>query len=587
VTFAEATIGGDLPDLQWSRDHLGTRRQHVSKGIDRRDFLHMAGGGFAGAYVVGATGGVAHAQQGPPCGGPARLWREYLASPDRHPHIPNVSYAGYRRGEERLPRRRVRASVTQFGAVGDGVTDSTAAFNAAVEAVGSAGGGVIIVPAGRYRLTGVVWMHHSRVVLRGAGRGRTTLRFDESLATAYRRPGRGEWSWSGGMVWFIPRALREGLESRNFHGNEGWMDNRDLSEVTAQVPRGTRRIPVADPSAFTAGQHVLLVADNTTDNTLLAHLAGDVPGTQTYSWETSGRRLRPEISDWVLAENFLHYRFPVQIKRVLRDSIVLAQPTKIDLRLGWRPRFLTLGPVVQEAGIEDLTIEMREIQQLPHHQDPGFNGPNFQAALNCWARNVDLWHSDNGFGLTTAKGITITNVRVGGRARHHSFICRVQSHDMLVDKFEIPPATTPVGPGAAYHGINTEGFTSGNVWSNGVMDGTFDSHKALPFESVRTAIRVDNTGSTGGAGDAGPRWGARFCHWNIEVTNGRSHAIRLDEHAPLSAMVGVRGTTGPTNHAKDLAGPMQSVVEALDEEVLPANLYHAQLRARLRHRPRP
>jgi hypothetical protein len=553
----------------------------MSRSIDRRDFLRMTGAAVAGTYLVGATSGVARAQDGLSGGEQARLWREYLASPDTHPHVPNVSYAGYHRGEARLPRPPVRANVKQFGAVEDGVTDSTGAFNAAVDAVGSAGGGVVIVPAGRYLLTGVVWMHHSGVVLRGDGRDRTTLFFDKSLTTGYRPPGRGEWSWSGGLVWFIPRVLRDGLEARDFQGNEGWMDNQDLSEVTAPVPRGARRIPVADPSAFAAGEHVLLLVDNTVDNTLLAHLAGDVPGTQTYPWETSARRLRPEISTWPLAENFLHYRFPVQIDSVEHDAIVLAQPTRIDLRPGWQPRFVTLGPVVQEAGIEDLTIEMRLVPQQPHIQDPGFNGPNFQAALNCWARNIDLWHSDNGFGLTTAKGITITNVRVGGRSRHHTFICRVQSHDMLVDDFQIPAATIPLGSGAIYHGINTEGFSSGNVWSNAVMDGTFDSHKALPFESVRTAIQVNNTGSTGGAGDAGPNWGARFCHWNIEVTNGRAHGIRLEEHAPYSAMVGIRGTTGLTDHAKDFAGPMYSVVESLDEEVLPTNLYEAQRQARL------
>jgi hypothetical protein len=559
----------------------------MSGTIDRRDFLKVTGGAFAGACLVGATGGVANADAGLPSEEQARLWGEYLASPDTHPHIPNVSYAGYHRGEARLPRQPVRANVKQFGAVGDGLTDSTAAFNAAVEAVGRAGGGVVIVPSGRYLLTSVVWMHHSGVVLRGDGRDSTTLYFDQPLATGYRPPLRGEWSWSGGLVWFIPRVLREGLEARNFQGNEGWMDNRDLSEVTALVPRGGRRIQVADPSAFTAGEHVLLLVDNPPDNTLLAHLAGDVPGTQTYPWETLARRLRPEISDWPLVENFLHYRFPVQIESVEEDAIVLAQPTKIDLRPAWQPRFVTLGPVVEEAGIEDLTIEMRVIQQRPHIQDPGFNGPNFQAALNCWARNIDLWHSDNGFGLTTAKGITITNVRVGGRARHHTFICRVQSHDMLVENFQIPAATIPLGSGAVYHGLNTEGFSSGNVWSNAVIDGTFDTHKALPFESVRTAIQVNNTGSTGGAGDAGPRWGARFCHWDIDVTNGRSHGIRIEEHAPFSAIVGVRGTTDLTNHAKEFDGPMYSVVEALNEEVLPTNLYEAQLRARLGRRPQP
>jgi hypothetical protein len=548
-------------------------------GVDRRDFLRVAGGAVAGACVLGTTGGVADAAELLP------LWREYLASPDTHPQIPNVSYAGYHRGEDRLPRPRVRANVRQFGAIGDGVTDSTAAINAAIDAVGRAGGGTVLVPAGRYFLSGVLWMHHSGVVLRGDGRDRTTLFFDQPLQTSYRAAARGEWSWSGGMVWFIPRELRAGLEERGFTGNEGWLDNRDLSEIPNEVQRGSRRIPVADSRVFRPGQQVLLLVDNLPDNSLLRHVSGDVPGAASYPWETAGRRLRPELSDWPLAENFRFFRFPVQIQRVERGAVVLAQPVRTDLRAAWSPRFVTLGPAVRESGIESLTLEMREVPLRTHNQDPGFNGVAFQAALNCWAREVTVLHGDNGFGLTSSKGITLTGVRVAGKARHHSFICRVQSQDMLVNHFEIPAATTPVTSGAVYHGINTEGLSAGNVWSNGTMDGTFDSHKALPFDSVRTAIRVTNTGSTGGAGDAGPRWGARICHWNIDVTNGRSHAIRLEENAPLSAMVGIRGTTAPTDHAKDFPGPLNSVLDSPDLEVAPLNLYEAQLHSRIGHCP--
>jgi len=543
--------------------------------VIRRDFLKAAGGAVAGAGLLGAGAGVASA-------GPlSPLWREYLASPDTHPRIPNVSYAGYHRGEDRLPRPRVRANVRQFGAIGDGVTDATAAINAAIEAVGRAGGGTVLVPPGRYFLSGVLWMHHSGVVLRGAGRDRTTLFFDQPLETCYRPAARGEWSWSGGLVWFIPRELRAGLEARGFTGNEGWLDNRDLAAVPAEVGRGTRRIPVTDAGAFRPGQQVLLLVDNLPDNSLLRHLAGDIPGAATYPWETAARRLRPEISTWPLAENFRTFRFPVRIQRVEPGAVVLSQPVRTDLRAAWSPRLVTLGPVVRESGIEGLTLEMREVALRTHNQDPGFNGVAFQAALDCWARDVAVLHGDNGFGLTSSKGITLTRVLVGGKARHHSFICRVQTQDMLVNHFEIPAATTPVTPGAVYHGINTEGLSAGNVWSNGTMDGTFDSHKALPFDSVRTAIRVANTGSTGGAGDAGPRWGARICHWNVEVTNGRAHAIRLEEHAPFSAMVAIRGTTGITDHARDFTGALESIVDSLDASVAPANLYEAQLRARL------
>jgi hypothetical protein len=64
-------------------------------------------------------------------------------------------------------------SVKDFGAVGDGVTDDTAAFTAAIAAVPS-GGGAISVPAGTY-LTNIS-ITRSLVWLRGDGRRSTLLK---------------------------------------------------------------------------------------------------------------------------------------------------------------------------------------------------------------------------------------------------------------------------------------------------------------------------------------------------------------------------------------------------------------------------
>ena len=43
-----------------------------------------------------------------------------------------------------------------MGAVADGATDNTAAFQKALDAAGQAGGGIVEVPAGRYRINGTL-----------------------------------------------------------------------------------------------------------------------------------------------------------------------------------------------------------------------------------------------------------------------------------------------------------------------------------------------------------------------------------------------------------------------------------------------
>lgn len=73
-------------------------------------------------------------------------------------------------------------NVTEFGAVGDGETDDTEAIQAALDAAGSAGGGVVYIPAGTYGLTRSVASGKyaltipAKTRLLGAGIDATTLK---------------------------------------------------------------------------------------------------------------------------------------------------------------------------------------------------------------------------------------------------------------------------------------------------------------------------------------------------------------------------------------------------------------------------
>lgn len=68
-----------------------------------------------------------------------------------------------------------RVSVKDFGAVGDGVTNDTAAIQAAIAYIQSVGGGTVYFPRGIY-LTAPVFVTDSNVHLRGAGTGGSILR---------------------------------------------------------------------------------------------------------------------------------------------------------------------------------------------------------------------------------------------------------------------------------------------------------------------------------------------------------------------------------------------------------------------------
>lgn len=63
---------------------------------------------------------------------------------------------------------RETVSVKDFGAVGDGVTDDTAAIQAAIDAVDASGGGTVFIPAGSYEITTAINMKNG-VDIVGAG----------------------------------------------------------------------------------------------------------------------------------------------------------------------------------------------------------------------------------------------------------------------------------------------------------------------------------------------------------------------------------------------------------------------------------
>ncbi len=137
--------------------------------LDRRKFL--VGGAAAATCLV--TAGHAHAD-------PPELWQQFVANPYNHPQIPNIAYAGYRFGE-RPPNRPSRTNVLRYGAKPDGSADASVAINRAIKDVGSAGGGVVFVPAGTYRVDDIIEVGYDNVILRGAGSGQTTLFATRSL----------------------------------------------------------------------------------------------------------------------------------------------------------------------------------------------------------------------------------------------------------------------------------------------------------------------------------------------------------------------------------------------------------------------
>jgi hypothetical protein len=471
------------------------------------------------------------------------LVQEWAASPSTHPQLGDWRRVGYRRGaSEPAPAPAAPVvSASSLGVAPDSSGDVSVPLQRALDDLGAAGGGILQLDPGRYQLDFPLFVHHSNVVVRGAGKHETTLYFTRPLMESIG--GGVEWSWTGGQIFFVPKAVR-------VSSGETWLGGQQLA-VVAPAARGSQVLEVSDTSSLVPGSMVLLeVSDSDVpEYRLLCEMAGDVIGTKTFPWATT-------------QVNGAKLRWPVIVTRVLSTTTVeIEQPLRITIHPQTPARLVELGPTLHDSGVEGLTIENDLRPQTAHNVNPGSNGVCFQAVYDCWATDIHAVNCDVAFSMTSAKSCTLTGISAGGRALHHFTISRAQSHDNLIQGFELEDFTIPTVQGAFLHGISTENLSSGNVWRRGVLHtGTFDSHRAMPFENLRTDIvLVNKDGVPGGAPTAGPQFGARWAHWGYTVTSGNTLCMDISDVAPRSIVAGQVGCTQTGSQLQNIPpGPLGS-----------------------------
>ena len=118
-------------------------------------------------------------------------------------------------GEDPIPDVPVKLNVRDFGAQGDGITDDSQAF---LQALAEIDNGAIYIPSGRYKLTQVLDITKSNVVLQGAGVDDTVLYFPKSLGEVLgpgnAPPGTPDWSaysWRDGFIRIKGKPTRSTL----------------------------------------------------------------------------------------------------------------------------------------------------------------------------------------------------------------------------------------------------------------------------------------------------------------------------------------------------------------------------------------
>ena len=303
--------------------------------------------------------------------------------------IQDFSYAGYARSEEPLPAVSGPVfDVTDYGAQKDDSGDSRAAIQAAIDAAGSAGGGVVYLPAGTYRLSksGSNCLRISRdgVVLRGDGPTRTFLYCtDPDMRQSV-------------IIRFEPASA----------------ENKSGSVALSQDIDGPAiRLYLENADTFSVGDRVLLEWDFTYD-WIAEHGQLDYWNPNTSLGVPAAGNMRRIITAVDQSEKWIQISVPTRYSMKTRDS---ARVSRISGQL-------------RECGVEDLAIGSVMNTMAGWAENDYTNSSKgayythdsyalrFKYSENCWAARVRTFSPgnengshipSNGLNLVSSRFVTV------------------------------------------------------------------------------------------------------------------------------------------------------------------------------------
>jgi Pectate lyase superfamily protein/Bacterial TSP3 repeat len=477
-------------------------------------------------------------------GSHSALWGQQGEAWTPSSRLPDFSFAGYHAGNRAIPTVAVTTNVKDFGATGNGTTDDTAAFKRAIAATTN---GALYIPAGQYKITDVLDITKSHVVLRGAGKGQTTLLMARSLRE---------------ITGAVPYGTAALINVR------GGQQGQQLTGVVAAARRGERTLVVASTAGITAGQMIRLRLHNPADNSLGCYLYANQGclNAERRAWYGG------KIVDWA-----------VEVQAVRGNTVTLVRPLRVDVRPEWAPSLWQHRPTVQEVGIEQLTIAFPNVQYGGHDHWAGYYALNFFGVVNSWVRQVTITDADRGIEFKASGYNTVTHVTLNAHWRtrvpnpsggmstgHYGFAMSAFAQDNLVTESDIQTRFD--------HNMSVTSFANGNVFA-GIesKSGGLDHHGAAPYENLFTEIVLTETAAnllaSGGNRADEPNAGARTTLWNVLSLHG-PFGNYVPTRFPQMNLIGLdQWTTTKT--------PERAWIERwLGPLTGPANLYQAQLQRR-------
>lgn len=503
--------------------------------------------------------------------------------------VQDFSYAGYMRGEELAPDivGPVFDVVSGYGADPTGTVDSTTEIQNAIDAASSAGGGVVYLPAGTYLVeppsgeSVALKVSGSNVVLRGAGKGQTFL-----LNASYQMRSKRVVEFAGPTPYW------------------GWNSGTAYT-ITEDLLTPGFRVPLADVSAFSVGDWVVIRMDVTTD-WVNEH---NEPGWLGFEASLGG----------------LRYSRQVMEVDTMNNELILDAPLRYALKMRDNARVYIRNNALEGVGIEDLSIG--NVQHPgsnwgeSDYTDSGKSAYDTHAsyliqmrnARNSWIRRVDSFQAagntttthmlSNGILLSECRGVTVEECHLqrpqyGGGGGNgymyrlsHSNECLVR--DCIAEFNRHGFVFSHMGSsGNVYHNCRDKntGKATGSTGSYNTSGKASDHHMQFSHSNLIDVCIADNSWFTAHYRPYGtdPKHNLTSAHsvfWNTEGVSSPIGKVVHSQQAKYGYVIGTRGAvtaveTGGTSTEK--TAPVDHVEGVGSGDTLdPYSLYRDQLRRRL------
>lgn len=310
-------------------------------------------------------------------------WRSALFPADWTPgfadaqgrFLHDFSYAGYHRGERPLPNITgpiFDVTKSPYGADRSGVKDSTAALQAALDAAETAGGGVVFLPSGTYRVQPqgeakvALRLQGNNIVLRGEGAEKTFI-FNDSTAMREKA-----------VLLVEPRKAMD------------WRDEGDgipVSSIVRDLPNQATEVFIENTSGFAVGDLIVLRSDLTQRFIDSVEMTG--------KWQPAGA---------ASPNRTLMFCRRVTAVNAKANSLTLDVPVRYPLLIADAARVVKIpGKLISECGLEDFSFGMKQHpgeglaeEDFSKAGTAGYDvhasrAIGFRNAENCWMRGVKTY----------------------------------------------------------------------------------------------------------------------------------------------------------------------------------------------------